>query len=225
MDVTQTNLAFAAEAALCQPELFGGMPAAEARPLAQALLAEHAAAFRQGGFACRTFAAAVLPGHGLRVGEEVFASTALARLTAANEVYGFVLSAGHFATPETLLEQFLLDQLANAYVSQLCEAMLDCLRQHRQTEQQLALLAPGSLASFPLAAAKTLYRLLRPLPADLGVQQLESAMLMPQKSMLGLVVPVQQAFESCILCPRSSCTSRRSNYQPEAAAQLLRGLD
>jgi hypothetical protein len=42
----------------------------------------------------------------------------------------------------------------------------------------------------------------------------DSFLMVPTKSVSGIVFPTEVSFESCRLCPRSDCPGRRAKYDP-----------
>lgn len=74
---------------------------------------------------------------------------------------------------------------------------------------------PGSLGDWPIQEQRPLFRLLGDVEASLGVHLKESCLMVPTKSVSGILFPTEETFASCQLCPRQSCPNRRAPYDPE----------
>lgn len=73
---------------------------------------------------------------------------------------------------------------------------------------------PGSLDDFPLAQQEALFALLGNTQASIGVSLLPSLMMSPAFSVSGIIFPTSEDFQSCLLCSREKCSSRRAPYDP-----------
>ena len=70
-------------------------------------------------------------------------------------------------------------------------------------------MSPGSLEDWPISEQIPLFRLLGD-PQEVSLT--ESLLMVPTKSVSGIVFPTDSSFESCQLCPRSNCPNRRAPY-------------
>ena len=88
-------------------------------------------------------------------------------------------------------------------------------------------MAPGSLVDWPLSQQRPLFALLGDAERLAGVRLTDSCLMLPNKSISGLRFPTEASFESCQLCPRADCPSRRARYEPElmTAKYQRRGED
>lgn len=85
---------------------------------------------------------------------------------------------------------------------------------HRHLQNQFApghvsSMSPGSLESWPIAQQEPLFRLLGNPPE---VQLTDSMLMVPTKSVSGVLFARDESFESCQLCPRDMCPNRRAPY-------------
>lgn len=80
---------------------------------------------------------------------------------------------------------------------------------------------PGSLADWPITEQRGLFALLGDTQTTIGVTLNESLTMLPTKSASGLRFSVLQDFESCALCPRLECPSRRVPYDPVQVEKYL----
>jgi hypothetical protein len=74
---------------------------------------------------------------------------------------------------------------------------------------------PGSLGDWPIQEQQPLFKLLGDVEGALGVHLKESCLMVPIKSVSGILFPAEETFASCQLCPRERCPSRRAPYDPE----------
>ena len=73
-------------------------------------------------------------------------------------------------------------------------------------------MAPGSLKDWPIEQQKLLFRALGDVKRAAGVELTGSFLMLPSKSVSGILFPTEISFESCMLCPRGKCSGRRAPY-------------
>jgi hypothetical protein len=81
--------------------------------------------------------------------------------------------------------------------------------------KKLGLMDPGSLEDWPIAEQAPLFALLGDTEGRLGVRLTDSLLMVPRKSISGILFPSEESFTSCRLCPRNPCQGRRVDYEPE----------
>lgn len=74
---------------------------------------------------------------------------------------------------------------------------------------------PGSLGDWPISQQRPLFQLLGDVEGAIGVQLKETYLMVPTKSVSGILFPAEESFASCQLCPRDGCPNRRAPYDPE----------
>lgn len=117
-----------------------------------------------------------------------------------------------------LLTQFYLDAIANAALT----AARRFVKSHLQSRfalQGMSSMAPGSLGDWPIQEQKPLFALLGDVQAAIGVSLTESLLMLPAKSISGILFPTEVPFYSCQLCPRQNCDARRAPYDKKQAAK------
>jgi len=82
---------------------------------------------------------------------------------------------------------------------------------------KISRMSPGSLESWPITQQKELFSLFGSAEELIGVKLTENCIMVPLKSVSGIYFPTEIKFESCQLCPREKCISRRVSYDPELA--------
>ena len=76
----------------------------------------------------------------------------------------------------------------------------------------LSTMSPGSLEDWPIQQQGLLFRLLGDPEKTAGVRLSESMLMVPTKSVSGIIFPTDASFESCMLCAREGCPGRRAPY-------------
>jgi hypothetical protein len=71
---------------------------------------------------------------------------------------------------------------------------------------------PGSLADWPISEQKPLFELLGNVRDLIGVQLMDSFLLLPIKTVSGIRFPKEGTYENCQLCSREKCPGRKAPY-------------
>jgi hypothetical protein len=143
-------------------------------------------------------------------------------LEAVNRVFAYVATCGCELEAwgrafEDFLERFWADALQEAALS----AALHALDQHLQENYQpgsVSTMNPGSLEDWPLQEQRPLFSLLGDVTGLTGVRLTESLLMLPAKSVSGLLFASEVEFASCQLCPRAVCPNRRAAYDSQLLA-------
>jgi hypothetical protein len=80
---------------------------------------------------------------------------------------------------------------------------------------QLSRMSPGSLADWPIEEQRPLFSLLGNTKDLIGVHLTSSLMMVPTKSVSGIIFPTEFDFTSCQLCPREVCPGRKAAYDKD----------
>ena len=130
--------------------------------------------------------------------------------------FAFVGTAGHELEAWVDSKQ---DMLAHFYADAINEAVLHAALITfitQLTEQyQLATTAamnPGSLTDWPLREQRPLFKLLGDVRSAIGVELTDTLLMVPRKSVSGILFVAEETFASCQLCPRHDCPNRRAPY-------------
>jgi hypothetical protein len=73
-------------------------------------------------------------------------------------------------------------------------------------------MSPGSLENWPIHEQRPLFGLLGNPENEIGVTLTDSYLMIPAKSVSGIIFPTEGNFESCMLCQRENCPNRRTPY-------------
>jgi len=112
---------------------------------------------------------------------------------------------------DDLLESFWAGQLMEqaVYASlQFFEAHINILYQ----PGVMASMNPGSLEDWPLTEQAPLISLLGDTRQLIGVHLTDSMLMIPAKSVSGVLFPAEESYANCQLCPRQACPNRRAPY-------------
>ncbi len=71
---------------------------------------------------------------------------------------------------------------------------------------------PGSLENWPLSQQRELFSLLGDPYSAIGVKLTDSYLMIPVKSVSGIIFPAESGFQNCRLCPREICPGRCAPY-------------
>lgn len=154
------------------------------------------------------------------IGGVAFESRVLAvNLGSADRVFPYVLTCG----PELQAwSEGLADPLAGFWAETIKEFSLGAAttRFLAHVEETFRIGAsssmnPGSLPDWPLREQEPLFRLLGDVAGAIGVTLSESFVMLPTKSVSGILFPTEHDFASCQLCQRAECPNRRAPYDPE----------
>jgi hypothetical protein len=148
-----------------------------------------------------------------------FASRVLAvNLAKSHQVFPYVLTCG----PELQAwSDGLGDPLAQYWAETIKELSIGCATAFFLAEVEKTFhvgasssMNPGSLPDWPLPQQAPLFRLLGDVTGAIGVTLSESFVMLPTKSVSGILFPTDSDFASCQLCPREECPNRRATYDP-----------
>jgi hypothetical protein len=137
-------------------------------------------------------------------------------LDALHRFFAFVGTAGHELEAWADSKQ---DMLAHFYADAINEAVLHAAMitfAAQLTERfqlaSTAVMNPGSLTDWPLREQRPLFALLGDVRSTIGVELTDSLLMVPRKSVSGILFVAEETFASCQLCPRLDCPNRRAPY-------------
>ena len=117
-----------------------------------------------------------------------------------------------------LLKQYYLEEIANIVLEQGAAWLTDKL-QGRWGFPRLSNLSPGSLEDWPITEQRQLFSLFGDTEKTIGVRLTDHFLMLPRKSISGILFPSEEGFTACQLCPRDVCPSRRAKYDEGLAAE------
>jgi len=144
-----------------------------------------------------------------------FASRTLANLLRpVDRVYAYVVTGGHelesVVRPDgKTIEKLALDVVGNLILRSSCEALETHVAQHAQLEK-IGRIGPGAGDGllWPVDQQANLLELLGDTKAAIGVELTPDCMMLPMKSISGLLFETQNDFCDCQLCRSEGCSMR-----------------
>lgn len=154
----------------------------------------------------------VLDGH-------LFKSKVLARnLKDVGRVFPFIITCGNGAEAYNLeghdfLASYWLDEIKENALNQAVEWFEKRLRKETGFKH-LSAMNPGSgkAETWPLSQQEDLFKLLADGSLRIGVTLTDSYLMIPNKTVSGVLFPSQVDFINCQLCDRENCGNRRAPY-------------
>jgi hypothetical protein len=117
-----------------------------------------------------------------------------------------------------LLKQYYLEEIANIVLKQGASWLAEKL-QDRWGFPGLSNMSPGSLEDWPITEQAKLFSLFGDTEKSIGVRLTDHLLMLPRKSISGILFPSEEGFTACQLCPRDNCPSRRARYDEGLAAE------
>ena len=136
--------------------------------------------------------------------------------TCGREIDNLVVPAGDF------LRQYWLDAIK--------AALLECSRSYLRTHLEVTYalgktssMHPGSgdATVWPIEQQAQLFSLLGDVEGQIGVTLTGSFLMIPIKSISGILFPTETNFQSCQLCHREKCPSRKAQFDPHLWQSVL----
>ncbi len=149
-------------------------------------------------------------------GVEFSGSLVREKLGRVHRVYPYVVTCGGELDEWSrgigdIVENYWADCIKEEYLRETFGAVRKNLQETRG-EGKLAHLSPGSLPAWPITEQRRLFSLLGDVEALVGVRLTPSCLMIPAKSVSGILFPTETSFENCMHCPRPNCPSRRSAF-------------
>jgi len=167
------------------------------------------------------FRAAYISGKGsstIRFGGISFKSRVLRKnLDAVERAFPYVVTIGPklekiAGTSGDLLEQFYLEALADFALGEARRGLELRIRKQYGVGK-LSSMSPGSLEDWPITEQVPLFSLLGDVETRIGVRLTDSLLMVPRKSISGMLFPSETTFLSCRLCPRDRCSGRKAPFK------------
>jgi hypothetical protein len=127
-------------------------------------------------------------------------------------------------TLDDVLHQYWADAIKQSAVGVAGQALRKEIKERYQLDN-VGTMAPGSLGDWPITEQRQLFRLMGDTERIVGVRLSESCLMIPSKSVSGLLFPTETHWENCMLCPRQSCPGRRAPFDPDLYEKRFRPSD
>ena len=110
-----------------------------------------------------------------------------------------------------LLRQFYLETMGDMALRSSREYLEDYVKRHFGLEH-VSRMNPGSLKDWPITEQKPLFSVFGNVEDLIGVTLTDSMLMIPRKSVSGILFPTEVSFLSCQLCSRRDCPARLAPY-------------
>jgi len=121
---------------------------------------------------------------------------------------------------DDFLEQYWADAI-KIQALQFASKAIDIHLQNHIKPGKTASMNPGSLEDWPISEQEKLFRVLGHAKEKTGVLLTDSFLMVPMKSVSGIMFPTESNYENCRLCKRENCPGRRAPYDKELVSKYL----
>jgi len=144
-------------------------------------------------------------------------------LDPVNRVFPYVATCGTeveaiAVREDDVVTAYCLDTIKRILVT-VARGYLEAYLAKRYALGQLSRMSPGSLQDWPITQQQPLFSLFGDVERLIGVKLTEDCLMVPIKSVSGILFPTEVKFENCQLCPRPICEGRRAPYDPALAEE------
>jgi len=127
-------------------------------------------------------------------------------LTCGQELHKWFLSQTDF------LLQGVAEDITIRYLGLIGNAMREYVSGTCMPGKHFSAMNPGSLPNWPISQQRPLFALLGDVMGEIGVELTESFLMLPVKSVSGLLFEAAEHYTNCSLCPRDGCPHRRDPF-------------
>jgi hypothetical protein len=137
-------------------------------------------------------------------------------LETANKVFPYIITVGPeleraAGSQGDLLKQYYLEEMANMALESAA-GWLGGQLETRYGVTGLANMSPGSLEDWPITEQMKLFSIFGDTEKAVGVRLTDSLLMVPRKSISGILFPSEEGFVACQLCERERCPGRKAAY-------------
>lgn len=112
-----------------------------------------------------------------------------------------------------IFEQFVADTLKQMCLGVIREKLFsEVTEKYFDIKRNVSTINPGSLKEWQITGQTQLFEVLGEVTIDIGVELSDSFLMIPNKSISGVIFQSEETFENCQLCPRLNCPGRRVPY-------------
>ena len=160
----------------------------------------------------------------VEVASVIFHSPILRKnLDGANKVFPYIITVGPdleraASAQGDLLKQYYLEEMANIALESAAGWLGDQI-EARYGLGALSNMSPGSLEDWPITEQTKLFSIFGDTERLVGVRLTDSLLMVPRKSISGILFPSEEGFVACQLCERENCPGRKAAYDPHAMAR------
>ncbi len=161
-----------------------------------------------------------------KIGNQILNSRIFAKkMDAEANTYVYLLSCGmeiyqRLKEYDDPLDNYILDQIAYLGYLSAREDLHLCIEAELGLSYSI-MIAPGSVIDWSVAENHKLFAILEGAYQQLNLSILQSGLISPLKSGLGLVFAAEEEFSSCSICPKANCPTRQVDFDEEAHNQFI----
>jgi len=162
---------------------------------------------------------------GVSIDGNKFESTLIKNnLAEVNRVFPFTATCGMELynwgkTIDDIFIQYWADHIMEVVLRNTIAVLYDTIKTQYGVSK-LSSMNPGSLEGWPIEQQKTLFNLLQNKQKDIGVELTESYLMVPQKSVSGILFKSKSGYTNCKLCEMVNCASRSAKFEPGLREKL-----
>ncbi|MBN1223946.1 MAG: vitamin B12 dependent methionine synthase [Candidatus Aminicenantes bacterium] len=153
----------------------------------------------------------------VKIDGQTFSSSVLKKnLEKVKRVFPYIITIGKNLEDTASV---LGDLLKQYYLEMTGDIALRLGKQHLEEHlkkkyglEKVSSMSPGSLPNWPVTEQKPLFALMGDPERMVGVRLTDSMLMIPRKSISGIIFPTEVTFFSCQLCARERCEARKAPY-------------
>lgn len=77
-------------------------------------------------------------------------------------------------------------------------------------KSEIAVISPGAREGWPLSEQTNLFRILKDAPRRLGVRLTDDLLMLPLKTLSGIMVPTEKSMSLCVFCDKEHCSEKEA---------------
>lgn len=133
--------------------------------------------------------------------------------TCGRELYDWAKSIDDFFI------QYWADHIMEVVLRNAIAVLYDTVK-NQYGVTKLSSMNPGSLEGWPIEQQVFLFELMDNTQKDIGVELTESFLMVPQKSVSGILFKSKSGYTNCKLCEMVNCPSRKAKFEPGLREKL-----
>lgn len=148
-----------------------------------------------------------------------FTSRTLSKnLKSVERVFAFVATCGKelnepFFDDNDMVKEYWWDLIKSSALYAAHQYLMDYLhRKYRLDKTASMMPGSGDVSIWPIEQQKGLFELLGDTESQIGVKLTDSFLMVPNKTLSGILFPTEKDFQSCQVCHRENCPSRKAAF-------------
>lgn len=165
---------------------------------------------------------------GISIDEKFFDSILMKNnLAAVNRVFPFTATCGRelyewAKTIDDIFIQYWADHIMEVVLRNTIAVLYDTIKTQYGVSK-LSSMNPGSLDGWPIEHQENLFALMKNQQDAIGVELTGSFLMVPQKSVSGILFKSKSGYTNCKLCEMVNCPTRKAEFEPGLREKLTGG--